>query len=172
MIAELNRRRILALAAATILAPARSRAADEPITVFWEDLVPKDEELGTFYSTLKELGLLKVGDNKSPWAIQPPAAMVRDFDDKIVRIPGFIVPLGFEGTNVNEGLLVPYVGACIHVPPPPPNQLIYVTTADPWPSDDLWDAIWVTGRMHVGLQTTELAEIGYTMQAELMEHYE
>ena len=46
-----------------------------------------------------------------------------------VRIPGYVLPLEFEGTRVREFLLVPYVGACIHVPAPPPNQMVFVRTA-------------------------------------------
>ena len=55
--------------------------------------------------------------------------MVKELDGKRVRIGGYVVPLDFEATNVKEFLLVPFVGACIHVPPPPPNQIIYVKSA-------------------------------------------
>ena len=67
---------------------------------------------------------------------------------------------------------MPYVGACIHVPPPPPNQLVFVTTETPWPAQDLWDAIWVSGRLSAKLQSTELAEIGYEIRAERIAIYE
>ncbi|MGB0423175.1 MAG: DUF4197 family protein, partial [Flavobacteriales bacterium] len=56
--------------------------------------------------------------------------VTREFDGKLVRVPGYLVPLSYDGTGVTAALLVPYVGACIHVPPPPPNQLIYVTIED------------------------------------------
>ena len=56
-------------------------------------------------------------------------AVVPELDGKRVRIGGYVVPLDFEATNVKEFLLVPFVGACIHVPPPPPNQIIYVKSA-------------------------------------------
>ena len=46
-------------------------------------------------------------------------------------------------------MLVPYVGACIHVPPPPPNQLVYVTTDKPWDTMTLWEPVWVTGEIIV-----------------------
>jgi hypothetical protein len=67
---------------------------------------------------------------------------------------------------------VPYVGACIHVPPPPPNQLVFVTTAEPWPSDQLWDAIWVTGTLSASMQSTTLGDIGYELAANSIELYE
>ena len=171
MNASLHRRSFIALAAAAGLAPSLARA-EEPITVVWEDLVPKDEELGTFYATLKELGLLKVGDNKIPWAIQPPAAMVRDYDDKVVQIPGFIVPLSLEGTGVTEGLLVPYVGACIHVPPPPANQIVFVQLKEATDEAALWDPVWATGRFATQAVETELADVGYMMAEAVLRPYE
>lgn len=171
MTASLHRRAFVALAAAAALSPATSRA-EEAITLYWEDLVPKDEELGTFYSTLKELGLLKVGENKIPWAIQPPAAMVRDYDDKMVRIPGFIVPLSLEGTGVTEGLLVPYVGACIHVPPPPANQIVFIRLKEAKDEAALWDPVWATGRFGTQAVATELADVGYMMADATLEPYE
>ncbi len=70
-------------------------------------------------------------------------------DGKIVKIPGYIVPLDYSGTGVTEFMLVPYVGACIHVPPPPPNQLVYVTTDKPWDTMTLWEPVWVTGEIIV-----------------------
>ena len=125
-----DRRRLLRLLAAGMvaspLAARRALASEDPITIGWEDLVPTNDELGTFYSTLKELGLLNIGRNQSMWAVQPPAAMTEKYNDKVVRIPGYIVPLGFVGSAVAEGLLVPYVGACIHVPPPPANQIVFI----------------------------------------------
>jgi hypothetical protein len=66
---------------------------------------------------------------------------------------------------------VPYVGACLHTPPPPANQLVFVTTKKPWPSQKLWEAVWVTGEMLHELQTTEVAETGYHLAADAMETY-
>jgi len=56
-----------------------------------------------------------------------------------VRIPGFITPLEIDGENVVEFLLVPYVGACIHVPSPPGNQIIYVSKIKGISLDKMWD---------------------------------
>jgi uncharacterized protein len=63
----------------------------------------------------------------------PPAVQAQDFnvnkslEGATVRLPGFIVPLeGVKDGSVSEFLLVPYFGSCIHVPPPPPNQIVYV----------------------------------------------
>ena len=72
---------------------------------------------------------------------------------KSVKIPGFAVPLeedeeGFE--FVKEFLLVPVYGMCIHVPPPPPNQVVHVVVDKPVYFETLLYAIWVTGTLEVG----------------------
>lgn len=92
-------------------------------------------------------------------------------DGAYVKMPGFIIPIDLGAEGVTSFVLVPYVGACIHTPPPPPNQLVFVTTETPWPSDQLWDAVWVTGRMRAQVQSTEVAETGYALSADAMEIY-
>ncbi|MDB9817954.1 DUF3299 domain-containing protein [Pelagibacterales bacterium] len=96
----------------------------------------------------------------------------KKLDGKIVKIPGYIVPLDYSGTGVTEFMLVPYVGACIHVPPPPPNQLVYVTTDKPWDTMTLWEPVWVTGEIIVKIQTNEWAETGYEISADKIEFYD
>ena len=71
---------------------------------------------------------------------------------KSIKIPGFAVPLegddGFE--YIDEFLLVPYFGACIHVPPPPPNQVILVILDKPVHFEVISFAIWITGILEIG----------------------
>ena len=86
-------------------------------------------------------------------------------------MPGFIVPLEMGSSGVTEFILVPYVGACIHTPPPPPNQLVFVTTKEPWPNDLLWDAVWVAGKIATKLYATDLGQTGYTLIADEIEVY-
>ena len=96
-------------------------------------------------------------------------AVVKDLDGKRVRIGGYVVPLDFEATNVKEFLLVPFVGACIHVPPPPPNQIIYVKTAKGFDVEGSFDPVYVTGTLKVASQYTGLAETGYSLDADKVE---
>lgn len=63
-------------------------------------------------------------------------------------------------------MLVPYVGACIHVPPPPANQLVLVSTERPYESDGMFESVTVTGKIGIATITIELAQVGYTMEAE------
>ncbi len=107
--------------------------------------------------------------------IQPVAAL----DGQRVRMPGYALPLEFEDTKVIEFLLVPYVGACIHVPPPPENQMVHVLADKPFKLEGLFTAVWVTGKMSVGNITRKLyfvdgsadVDAGYTLAASSVELY-
>jgi uncharacterized protein len=89
-----------------------------------------------------------------------------------LRIPGFIVPLDLDSAGrVVEFFLVPYYGACIHVPPPPPNQIVYVKPAKPVEVKDTFEAYWITGRMHVDVRHNQLAASSYSMNANKIELY-
>jgi len=106
--------------------------------------------------------------------------LVFDLDKKVVKLPGYVLPLDFEGTLVKSFLLVPFVGACIHVPPPPPNQIVHVEPLKGFESEGLFGAVWVTGRITVGMGKESLNLVdgssdvgfGYTMQATKVEPYE
>lgn len=73
--------------------------------------------------------------------------VVGDLDGELVRMPGYVLPLEFDGTAIDEFLLVPYVGACIHVPPPPRNQMVLVKLNQSYALKDQFEPVWVTGRM-------------------------
>jgi len=65
----------------------------------------------------------------------------------VIRIAGYLLPLEYSGKHVSEFLLVPWVGACIHTPPPPANQIVHVKLERPVEYDGLFKPIWVTGRL-------------------------
>jgi uncharacterized protein len=156
-------RRAAALTAALVLAaPA---LADEPVELAWEQLVPA----GAVPATPAPWGVVQHGqlDPAQPTAgDDPPPALVADFDGRRVRLGGFVVPLGFEGDGVTEFLLVPFVGACIHVPPPPPNQIVHVRSAEPVAVRGAFDPVYVTGTLTSGLLASDLAEVGYRIAAD------
>ena len=62
-----------------------------------------------------------------------------------MRIPGYVLPLEFDGARVREFLLVPFVGACIHAPAPPPNQMVLVRTMESFEVSGLYEPVWVEG---------------------------
>jgi uncharacterized protein len=106
-------------------------------------------------------------------------AIDASLDGKLVRIPGYLLPLEFSGTRVTEFLLVPWVGACIHTPPPPRNQIVHVKSTKPFEMSGMFDAVWVTGRMtasgsrksvHIVDGSTEV-DVGYSLNANLVARY-
>lgn len=98
-----------------------------------------------------------------------PPAVVAALDGKLVHIGGYVVPLDFDATAVKEFLLVPFVGACIHVPPPPANQIIYVKSAKGFDVKETFEPVYVTGRLTTTVAFTGLAEAGYSLEAERIE---
>jgi len=135
--------------------------ADPAIDLKWADLIPG----ASGSNRTSPLGVLRHG-TAAPQITGPDATRVRhDLDGTQVRLPGYIVPVDYSGIELVGFLLVPYIGACVHIPPPPVNQLIYVTTETPYRLETMWEAVKVTGRLTATDTTTELAEAGYTMAA-------
>lgn len=143
--------------------------ADAPIDLEWSDLVPKQG--GTEIEALLNLGIVQHGEMSTPFDQETGGIVTNRFDGKLVRIPGYLVPLEYQGTGVTVALLVPYVGACIHVPPPPPNQLIFVTTETPYESAGLFEPVHVTGVFGTAATETQLAEVGYSLSADRIVPY-
>ncbi|MEL7544541.1 MAG: DUF3299 domain-containing protein [Pseudomonadota bacterium] len=100
------------------------------------------------------------------------APVVTTYDGKRVRLPGYIVPLDFEATHLKKFLLVPYVGACIHVPAPPTNQVVFIETPKPIEFTGLYDPVYVTGQMSTKPEKTQLASAGYRIVADNVRPYE
>ena len=110
-----------------------------------------------------------------PAAMQqsPNAPVVQALNGQSVKLPGYIVPLDVtEEGRVTEFLLVPYFGACIHVPAPPSNQIVHVTTELGVLMDALYQPFWIEGALKVEQTSSELADAGYQMEAEKIYAYE
>jgi hypothetical protein len=98
---------------------------------------------------------------------------------KVVRIPGYLLPLEYQGKLVSEFLLVPWVGACIHTPPPPPNQIVHVKPEKPFETNGMFAAVWVTGTLTTASSKRALfmldgssdIDIGYSLRASVVEPY-
>lgn len=101
------------------------------------------------------------------------APVVQALDGKRIRMPGYIVPLDVnEQGRTTDFLLVPYFGACIHVPPPPSNQIVHVTSKVGVKVDDLYQPFWIEGPMQVQPTESELANAGYQIDASKIYPYE
>lgn len=90
---------------------------------------------------------------------------------KTVKVPGFMVPLEDGGDGVTEFLLVPYFGACIHTPPPPPNQIVYVRMAYPV-RVDLWSPVWVIGPLRIENSDSYYGAVGYRLDGQRVRPYD
>ncbi len=114
-------------------------------------------------------------DDLIPWtAVFSPGEVKfnKSLVDKEVKIPGYVLPLDMFGRDINSFLLVPYIGACIHVPPPAPNQIVYVEADVPWQGLAWWEPVYVTGKIKIENQNIEdLAIVGYEMSASDIEYY-
>ena len=137
-----------------LLVLAGSARASEVPEVYWEDLVPEG---------FNELDAPPMSHDGKMTQLQPDAPVVQTYNGQVVKIPGFVVPLEGTAEKTTEFLLVPYFGACIHVPPPPSNQIVHVTFAEGVSIDDLYDAVWVTGTLSTDGWKGEIASVGYQL---------
>lgn len=135
----------------------------EPRELFWEDLAPADFEL-------PEQEVVHSGNTMAQQSMAAP--VVQSLNGTEVKIPGFVVPLEGDEDNLSEFLLVPYFGACTHVPPPPSNQIVHVTFKKPVPVDNLYDAVWIVGKLTTKGWQGELATVGYSLEGELVLPFE
>jgi hypothetical protein len=162
---------------AGIVQAAGSSEADV-IELDWDALIPRDWRPDTL---MEEYDAENLSDDdpraeelmeklKTFWKESP---VVYDYDGKVVKLPGFVVPLEMDTRTIREFLLVPYYGACIHVPPPPSNQTVYVVTNENHAYEgELFDTVWVTGTMMVEKLSSELGEAGYRIEATKVEPYQ
>jgi hypothetical protein len=107
-------------------------------------------------------------------------AVVDTLDELYVRMIGYLLPLDFDGKNGVEFLLVPWVGACIHTPPPPQNQIVFIKFDKGFETSSLFAPVWVEGTLRTKSLTKELflvdgiseINVGYAMSAQKIWGYE
>ncbi|MCY1401210.1 hypothetical protein D9M71_163230 [compost metagenome] len=152
--------------------------AAEPRQLEWAQLIPPDAPKVVVQTApihdLSQLGNALAAES-GPAAQQqsPTAPVVKALDGQQVKLPGYIVPLEVsEEGRTTEFLLVPYYGACIHVPPPPSNQIVHITSEMGVRIEDLYQPYWIEGPMKVKASSSELADAGYQMEAEKIYPYE
>jgi len=151
---------------------------DAPPALEWDALIPDDYQPDKLFD---EFNLDELSDDDPRAAefmeklkvLWDEAPVREDLDGRQIRLPGFVVPVEADEKETTGFLLVPYYGACVHVPPPPANQTVYVITeAGKGTSPELFDVIWVTGTMSVKRIENDVAEAGYTLYATGIAPYE
>lgn len=164
------RRLLLALLLLPLLAHA------EPAELDWLELMPPEDR--------KALEAMPEISHDSPEAVGTfgqqgglkqeqglPAVMyskktVARLDGKHVRLGGYPVPLESDaGGKTTLLFLVPYPGACIHVPPPPPNQIVLVRYPKGIVLDDIYEPLWVDGTLRIEAVDNDLADASYALDA-------
>jgi hypothetical protein len=130
------------------LVAAQGRPPVVPVAIDWRLLAGLDYENGKMTDTLKKL------------------------DGKTVRVPGFVVPLDDAAEEGAEFLLVPYYGACVHTPPPPPNQMALVQMAGKRSVRlGLFDAVWMEGTLRVKNVDSPYGQVGFEIEGLSMKPY-
>lgn len=142
---------VIATAGATSVAAQQAQpgqASATPINIDWRVLSGLDYESGGMTDTLRQL------------------------DGKKVRVPGFIVPLDDADLEGAEFLLVPYYGACVHTPPPPPNQMAFIQMAGKKSVKlGLFDAVWMEGTLKITNYDSPYGQVGFTIEGLSMKPY-
>jgi len=171
----------MCLAAYTAVAHSGWFSSDEKedlelVELNWEDLIPADfVQPENPFNTMSqdEIDKLLDGSEESNARLAELqeefeyAPIVEALDGKRVKIPAYVTPLDFDGQlKMSEFLLVPYMGACIHTPPPPANQVVFADSGDPIELNSPYDPIWAIGTLRAVTVNSDLAEAGYKLEVE------
>lgn len=144
----------------------------------WEDLMPEGEEERLAQMYQAQMSMLYSGAGVAEGSAADTAVQigtfntVKELNGKKIRIPGYTVPFEYGAdAQIKEFLLVPYFGACIHSPPPPPNQTVFIMADKPIKMKDLAQAVWIEGTIYTQTQESELADAAYTIKLTGIEEY-
>ena len=165
----------------------------EALTIMWEDLMPEGseealmQEYEQFYATLEKryaANTTTLADAGDPYATIAEGSefdfmpqlgsfeTVEDLDGVLVRIPGYVVPFDFNtDAKLNEFLFVPYMGACIHTPPPPPNQIVFIRAEQGVRVKDIWAPYWIEGTIHTERNDNDLGNTAYALEMSKLDPY-
>lgn len=170
-------------------ASAESTAPTTYETLGWEALIPQsdldtllnppnyidnieDGSMNDNFAALMDQSTQSEEAKKYQSALQS-TNIIKEMKDKFIRLPGFIVPLAQnEDQLVTEFFIVPYFGACLHFPPPPPNQIIHVEFEDGIELEDISQPFWFEGKLDLRLLESELGTSAYSMALDNLNLYE
>jgi hypothetical protein len=99
------------------------------------------------------------------------------FDEVDVALSGYLIPGPRDADGTGFGYLVPQVGMCSHLPPPPPNQLVRVKLRADQHVESLYTPVRVLGLLRVEPSDATIFILdgesrmlsGWTLDAEIVE---
>jgi hypothetical protein len=174
--------------------------ADAPMALAWEDLMPEGEEArlealyAEFYESFEQRmmadqqslmdaagvdaettdisSLIEEGSDDDQMTQIGTFNAVAELNGKHVRIPGYVVPFDFSlDSSHSEFLLVPYFGACLHTPPPPPNQMLFIKADPKAKIGNINDPVWLEGTLSTGRFDSDLGNSAYELTLTKIEPY-
>ncbi len=143
---------------------------EQYLVLDWEELIPEDERNIPLFTNDPAV-MVPEGSLDDLLPPQEQGGVRNELAGSSVQIPGFVVPLEGDAKRVTAFLLVPYFGACIHMPAPPTNQVIYVEYPKGVPVSILWDAVQVSGPLEIHASSFDVGAAGYRIQADYVEPY-
>lgn len=156
------------LVALLLTVGATPALAAEPREIDWLELMPAEDVAAMEKMLEQEIN----HSSNAPPPTYGSKRTVLAMDGAEGRIGGYIVPIETNSKNeITEFFFVPYYGACIHVPPPPPNQIIYVKPDTPVAKVDIWEPYWIEGTLHVQNQKNSIAASAYEFKTNKVTPY-
>ncbi len=127
----------------------------------WEALVPGNMSIKEMEKIMSKAAIISGEDSVS---FDPQYfSAVKDLQGKRVKIAGYVIPLDPDAQHVDEFLLVPYTGSCVHSPPPPPNQTIYVKMKQKVSIKILYEVVMVEGVIDIKTKELDIGNALYSM---------
>lgn len=160
----------ICLIVALLLGPAQTVLAEEPREIDWLELMPPEDL--SLLESMPELDHEGDGPPQLPDEIMT-GRVVPEMEGVDGRLAGYVVPLKTtQDMQILEFFLVPYYGACIHVPPPPPNQMIHVRYPQGFTIDALYIPVWIEGELLLEKTENAIGAASYAMKARDVSLYE
>jgi len=132
----------------------------QDLVIDWLDLMPDAERKALEAGVWPEIDIDH--DTMDGTGQFGSSATVASMHGRKVRIPGYVVPIDLDDQQrMRSFFLVPYYGACIHVPPPPPNQLIYAELDAAIEVPSMWEAQWLTAELQISRVDADIASSSY-----------
>jgi hypothetical protein len=171
-----------------LTSPMAISATTEYQEIEWTDLIPKDDldlllnppaQLLEIEDGSAQDSITAASNSKQDEEVErylnalSSSRIVEKYKKKLIKIPGFVVPLSSEDQRkITEFFIVPYFGACLHMPPPPPNQIIYVKYKQGIELKSLYEPFWFTGILMIETVENSMGSSAYSLHLNDINPYE